>query len=227
MAGNTYQVKEQGKQQAAQAALDYIQFGTVLGVGSGSTTHYFINALQRVRQKIEGVVASSVETAKQLQALKLPLLDLNTVAEVQIYVDGADAMNSSKQLLKGKGGALTAEKIIATVAKQFICIVDESKWVDDALLNADCPVVVEVMPMARSYVGREIACLQGEPVYRQGMQTDHGNVLLDVYHLTAAEGIARLEERINAITGVVENGIFSRRCADIVLIGSAQGVRVY
>jgi ribose 5-phosphate isomerase A len=207
--------KEAEKKKAADAALDFIQQDMIVGVGSGSTVAYFIEALKKVRQKIDGAVASSVATANQLKALSIPLLDLNAVPELPIYVDGADEINAAKQMIKGGGGALTREKIIATVAKQFICIVDKSKQVD--MLGA-FPIAVEVIPMARSYVARQIVQLGGDPVYREGFITDNGNVILDVYNFKLLEPRV-LEEKLNSIVGVVENGIFARRTADKVVVG--------
>lgn len=208
------------KKAAALAALDYIQHGMVLGVGTGSTVNYFIEGLKSVKGKIEGAVASSKATADKLKALSIPLLDLNSVNELALYVDGADEINSAKQMIKGGGGALTREKIIAAVAKKFVCIVDQTKQVD---LLGTFPVAIEVIPMARSYVAREMVKLGGEPVYRQGFTTDNGNVILDVYNLKILNPIA-LEKDINNITGVVANGIFAVRPADVLLLATEQGV---
>jgi ribose 5-phosphate isomerase A len=205
--------KEAGKKAAAEAALDLIQDDMVIGVGSGSTVAYFIEALKKVRQKIDGAVPSSVATANQLKALSIPLLDLNSVIELPLYIDGADEINSAKQMIKGGGGALTREKIIATVAKKFVCIVDKSKQVD--LLGA-FPVAIEVIPMARSYVARQIVQLGGDPVYREGFITDNGNVILDVYNLKLLEPRV-MEEKLKNIVGVVESGIFAKRTADLVV----------
>ncbi len=205
--------KEAEKKAAANAALTYIQDDMVIGVGTGSTVNYFIEALQSIKHRIEGAVASSVDTANKLKALSIPLLDLNAVPELQLYVDGADEINPAKQMIKGGGGALTREKIIATVAKKFICIVDSSKRVE---LLGQFPVAVEVVPMARSYVARQIVQLGGDPVYREGFVTDNGNVILDVYNLKLANP-ASMEEKLKAIVGVVENGIFAKRAADVVV----------
>jgi len=213
---------EAGKKAAAKAALDFIEDDMVIGVGSGSTVDYFIEALASVKQKIDGAVASSVATAERLKALSIPLLDLNAVNELPLYVDGADEINSAKQMIKGGGGALTREKIIATVAKKFICIVDQSKQVD---LLGEFPVAVEVIPMARSYVARQIVQLGGDPVYREGFVTDNGNVILDVYNLKIMEPLA-LESKLKAIVGVVENGIFAHRTADVLLLGTPERAEV-
>jgi ribose 5-phosphate isomerase A len=208
------------KKIAAEAALDYITPGIVLGVGSGSTVHYFIDALKKVKGKIEGAVASSMMTAEKLKALSVPILDLNSLNELELYIDGADEINSTKQMIKGGGGALTREKIIAAVAKKFVCIADSSKVVDR--LGA-FPVAVEVIPMARSFVAREIVKLGGTPVYRQGYVTDNGNVIVDIHHLKIMQP-ALLEQQLNNITGVVTNGIFAVRPADILLLAAENGI---
>ena len=212
--------KEVLKKQAAEAAIDYIEYGMVLGVGSGSTVHYFIEALKKVKGKIEGAVASSTTSAEMLKAISIPLVDLNSVNELPLYVDGADEINSAKQMIKGGGGALTREKIIAAASKKFICIADASKQVD--LLGA-FPVAVEVIPMARSYVGRQIVKLGGDPVYRQGFVTDNGNVILDVHNLKILDPMT-LEQTLNNIPGVVANGIFAMRPANVLLLATSSGI---
>jgi ribose 5-phosphate isomerase A len=213
--------KDAGKKEAALTALEFIKDDMIVGVGTGTTVDYFIAALKSVKQKIEGAVASSVATANKLKALSIPVLDLNSVSDLPLYVDGADEINAAKQMLKGGGGALTREKIIATVAKKFVCIVDESKRVD---LLGEFPVAVEVIPMARSYVARRIVELGGDPVYREGFVTDNGNVILDVFNLKLIDpGI--VEEKFNTIVGVVESGIFAARTADFVLLGTENGVK--
>lgn len=208
------------KKAAALSALEFIQMDMVLGVGSGSTVNYFIDALKSVKNKIEAAVASSVVTAEKLKALGIPVVDLNTLNEIPLYVDGADEVNTYKQMIKGGGGALTREKIIASCARKFVCIVDQSKKVD--ILGA-FPVALEVIPMARSYVARQIVKLGGDPSYRQGFVTDNGNVILDIHNLKILEPKA-LEQTLNNITGVVSNGIFAMRTADVVLLGTPQGV---
>lgn len=208
------------KKLVATAAIDYIEPGTVLGVGSGSTVHCFIDALKSVKGKIEAAVASSVETEKRLKALSIPIVDLNSAGELSVYVDGADEVNSYKQMIKGGGGALTREKIVAAAAKKFVCIVDQSKEVD---LLGKFPVAVEVIPMARSYVARQIVKLGGDPEYRTGFVTDNGNIILDVHNLKILNPL-ELEDKLNNITGVVMNGIFAKRCADVVLVATANGV---
>lgn len=208
------------KQAAARSALDYIEHGMVIGVGSGSTVHYFIDALKSVKGKIDGAVATSSITRDKLKALSIPLIDLNSVDTLEICVDGADEINAAKQMIKGGGGALTQEKIVAAVAKQFICIADQTKYVD--LLGA-FPVAIEVIPMARSYVAREMLKLGGDPVYRQGFVTDNGNCILDIHNLKLLNPRA-LEEKINNIAGVVANGLFAVRPADVLLLATANGV---
>ncbi|OGT43790.1 MAG: ribose 5-phosphate isomerase A [Gammaproteobacteria bacterium RIFCSPHIGHO2_12_FULL_37_34] len=208
---------EVGKQTAAQAAVKLIEQDMIIGVGSGSTVNYFINELKKVKHNIEGVVASSVATANHIKALSIPLIDLNSVSELPLYIDGADEINSAKQMIKGGGAALTREKIVAMVAKKFVCIVDKSKQVD--LLGA-FPVAVEVIPMARSYVARQIVQLGGDPVYREGCVTDNGNVILDVYNFKILNP-RLLEEQLKNIVGVVESGIFAKRIADVVIVGNA------
>lgn len=204
---------EQLKQQVAQMALSYIEYGAVLGVGTGSTVNYLIDALATVKGKIEGAVSSSEQTTQRLQQLGIPVLDLNSVSRLPVYIDGADEVNPHQQLLKGGGAALTREKIVASVAKQFVCLIDPSKRVD---VLGQFPLPIEVIPMARSYVAREIVKLGGRPEYRQGVVTDNNNVIIDVYGLQILDPIT-LEKRINNITGVVCNGIFAQRPADVVL----------
>jgi ribose 5-phosphate isomerase A len=210
------------KKAVALAALDYIEYGIVLGVGSGSTVNYFIDALKSVKGKIEGAVASSVVSAEKLKALSIPLLDINSISEIPLYVDGADEIDPYKNMIKGGGGALTREKIVAAVSKKFICIIDSSKQVD---LLGTFPVAVEVIPMARSYVAREMVKLGGNPVYRQGFLTDNGNVILDVHNLKILNPV-EMEQKINNIVGVVTNGIFAARGADLVLVAVEEGVKV-
>lgn len=209
------------KKAAAFAALDYIKHDGVIGVGSGSTVNYFIDALKQIKGRIEGAVATSQATAERLKALSIPLIDLNSISELAVYVDGADEINSYKQMIKGGGGALTREKIVATVAKKFVCIADQSKQVD---LLGSFPVAIEVIPMARSYVARQIIKLGGDPVYRQGFITDNGNVILDVHNLKILHPI-ELESKLNNIVGMVANGIFAARTADVLLLGTDQGVK--
>lgn len=210
------------KQAVAMAALDYVEDNTVVGVGTGSTVHYFIEALAAIKDRIQGAVASSIETETKLKALKIPILDLNMLNELPLYVDGADACTSHRILIKGKGGALTREKILAFAAKKFICIVDESKKV---ALFKDILVPIEVIPMARSMVAHEIVKLGGRPIYREGVKTDNGNVILDVHHWTIMDPL-KLEQTLNNIPGVVCNGIFADRPADQLLISTTTGMTV-
>jgi ribose 5-phosphate isomerase A len=212
---------DSSKQAAALAALDYIEDGMIIGVGTGSTVNHFITALKSVKGKIDGAVASSVATANLLKELSIRVLDLNAAGDLPLYVDGADEVNRAKQMIKGGGGALTREKIIATVARKFICIADESKLVD---LLGNFPVAIEVLPMARSYVGRQIVQLGADPVYREGFVTDNGNIILDVYNLKLTDPRA-VEEKLKSMVGVVESGIFAKRTADVLLLGSANGVK--
>lgn len=207
------------KRSAARAALDFIQDDMIIGVGTGSTVEFFIEALQTVKHKIEAVVASSETTANKIKTLGIPLVDLNAVSQLALYVDSADEVGPFKRLIKGGGGALTREKIIAAAAEKFVCIVDQTKQVD---LLGTFPVPVEVIPLSRSFVGRELVKLQGEPVYREGFLTDNGNVILDVYNFHIVDPVS-LEKQINHITGVVENGIFAQRTADIVIVGLPDG----
>lgn len=208
------------KRAAAQAALAYIDEEMIIGVGSGSTVDFFIEALAQVKTKIEGAVASSKATAERLKAAGIPVFDLNTVSYLPLYIDGADEINTHLQMVKGGGGALTREKIIAAVARKFICIADTSKKVG---LLGQFPIAVEVIPMARSYVAREIVKLGGDPAYREHFLTDNGNIILDIYNLTIMEPI-KLEQQLNNIVGVVSNGIFAARPADVLLLAGEKGV---
>lgn len=208
------------KYKVAEAALAYIDDDMVVGVGTGSTVNCFIELLAKIKHRIDGAVASSIATAERLKALGIPVLDLNVVGNLPLYIDGADEVNAHLQLIKGGGGALTREKIVAAAAKKFICIVDASKKVG---ILGKFPVAVEVIPMARSYVARELVKLGGDPIYREGFTTDNGNILLDVHNLTIMEPI-KLEQQINNIVGVVSNGIFAARPADIALIAKEDGI---
>lgn len=210
-----------GKRRAAEAALEFLPQDEVIGVGTGSTVNFFIDCLGALRQRIKGAVASSVATAERLQAQGIDLVDLNDAGTLSVYIDGADEATAHRQLIKGGGGALTREKIIAAASRQFVCIADESKRV--GRLGA-FPLPLEVIPMARSYVAREIVALGGRPVYRHGFVTDNGNIILDVHGLDIVEPI-KLEQTINNIAGVVSNGLFAARGADVLLIGSATGVQ--
>ncbi|MCW8995038.1 MAG: ribose-5-phosphate isomerase RpiA [Psychromonas sp.] len=213
--------QDEMKKAAAYAALPYVQKNTIVGVGTGSTVNHFIDALATIKHDIKGAVSSSEASTEKLKAYGIEVFDLNEVSELSIYVDGADEINPYNHMIKGGGAALTREKIVAAVADKFICIVDNTKNVD---VLGDFPLPVEVIPMARSYVARELVKLGGDPVYRQGVLTDNGNIILDVYNLKIAEPL-KLEAQINAIVGVVTNGLFANRGADIVLVGSPEGVK--
>jgi ribose 5-phosphate isomerase A len=213
------------KQTVAQAALDYItphlEKGSVIGVGTGSTANCFIDLLATVRDDFDGAVASSEATAERLKSHGIPVYDLNNVATLEFYIDGADETNERLELIKGGGGALTREKIVAAVAKTFICIADESKKVD---ILGDYPLPVEVLPMARSHVGRQIVALGGDPVYRDGFTTDNGNIIIDIHNLDISRPI-KVEEKLNNVVGIVTNGLFARRPADVLLLGTSEGVK--
>lgn len=208
------------KIKAAKAALAYVQDDMVVGVGTGSTVNFFIKELATIKHKIDACVASSKATEALLRAEGIPVIDLNSVQDLSIYIDGADEVNVRGETIKGGGGALTREKIVANVAQQFICIVDESKVVNH--LGA-FPVAVEVIPMARSFVARELVKLGGDPEYREGFITDNGNIILDVFNLTITTPVS-LEDSINIIPGVVENGLFAHRLADKVLVAATDGI---
>lgn len=215
--------QDQLKQAVGEAAVQYVKPGTIVGVGTGSTVNYFIDALAPIAGQLEGAVASSVQSADRLRKLGIEVFDLNSVDQLDVYIDGADEITHHNAMIKGGGAALTREKIVSAVAKTFICIVDESKRVQR--LGA-FPLPVEVIPMARSYVARELVKLGGMPEYRQGVVTDNGNVILDVYHLDILNPV-EMEKTINNIAGVVTNGIFAMRGADQVIVGSKQGVIEY
>ena len=208
------------KKQAAAAALAYVK-GGIIGVGTGSTVNHFIDALATIKHQIEGAVSSSeVSTARLIQH-GIPVFDLNAVGELSLYVDGADETNAQFQLIKGGGGALTREKIVAAASQQFVCIGDESKLVP--VLGA-FPLPVEVIPMARSYVARELVKLGGTPIWREGFMTDNGNVILDVRHLEITDPIS-MEQQINNLAGVVTVGIFALRPADVLILGTPAGAK--
>lgn len=213
---------DEKKRQVAEAALQYVEPDTIIGIGTGSTANYFIDALAKIKHQIKGTVASSNASADRLKSHGIPVFDLNSVDEISIYFDGADESNRYLHLIKGGGGALTREKIVAAASKQFICIADDSKLVD---ILGKFPLPVEVIPMARSYVARALVKLGGKPVWREGFVTDNGNVILDVHNLQIAEPV-HLETELNHITGVVTNGLFARRPADLLLLGSDDGVKI-
>lgn len=211
------------KQAAAEAAIEYVESGSVVGVGTGSTADYFIAALGKIKHRIDGAVASSEGTAQKLKALGIAVYDLNSVKDLPVYVDGADEVTQHLAMIKGGGGALTREKIVAAVARKFVCIADQSKLVD---VLGKFPLPVEVIPMARSHVGRELVLLGGQPAWRQGFTTDNGNWILDVHNLLIVNPV-ELEATLNQIVGVVTNGLFARRGADVLLLGTEGGVKKY
>ena len=212
--------QDQLKQRAAEAALDYLTDGAVVGVGTGSTVNYFIEALATVRQRVAAAVSSSEASTRRLAAHGIPVLDLNDTADLGLYVDGADEATRALHLIKGGGGALTREKIVAAAARRFVCIVDEKKLVERL---GRFPLPVEVIPMARRYVAGQLARLGGEPAWREGVVTDNGNHILDVRGLDIHDPVA-LEGEINQLAGVVTVGLFARRPADVLLVGTASGV---
>ncbi len=213
---------DEKKRQVARAALEHVVPGTVIGIGTGSTANYFVDALASIKNKIEGTVASSNATADRLKSHGIPVFELNNVDEISVYVDGADESNRYLHLIKGGGGALTREKIVAAVSKRFVCIADDSKLVD---VLGKFPLPVEVIPMARSYVARQLVKIGGNPIWREGFVTDNGNLILDVHHLEITEPV-KLETELNQIVGVVTNGLFAKRPADVLLLGSDDGVKV-
>ncbi|MEW8355630.1 MAG: ribose-5-phosphate isomerase RpiA [Candidatus Thiodiazotropha sp.] len=208
------------KKQAAEAAVEYVK-GGVIGVGTGSTVNHFIDFLAGIKGKIEGTVSSSEASTERLKGYGIHVFDLNAVGELDVYIDGADESDHYLNLIKGGGGALTREKIIAGASKQFICIADESKLVD--VLGA-FPLPVEVIPMARSHVARQLVKLGGTPVWRENYVTDNGNAILDVHNLEIMKP-REMENAINAIAGVVTTGIFAMRGADVLILGTEQGAK--
>ena len=207
----------------AEAALRFVPEGEIIGVGTGSTANFFIDGLATLKDRIEGAVASSEATAERLKQHGIEVFSLNDVGNLPVYVDGADEVNSHREMIKGGGGALTREKIVAAAAREFICIVDASKQVKR--LGA-FPLPVEVIPMARSYVARKLVALGGQPEYREGFVTDNGNIILDIHNLDITNPI-ELETTLNNIVGVVTNGLFAKRPADVVLVGENGTVNQY
>ncbi|WP_077286369.1 ribose-5-phosphate isomerase RpiA [Cognaticolwellia aestuarii] len=214
--------QDEMKKAAAIKALDYIKADTIVGVGTGSTVNHFIDALATVKDNIIGAVSSSEASTERLKSYGIEVFELNNVDSIDVYVDGADEINPHMHMIKGGGAALTREKIVAAVAKTFVCIADDSKQVP---MLGSFPLPVEVIPMARSYVARELVKLGGDPAYRQGVITDNGNVIIDVHNLTIMDPKA-LENSINAIAGVVTNGLFANRPANVLIIGSADGAKI-
>lgn len=212
---------DQLKQQAALAALAHVEEDSILGVGTGSTVDHFIDAMAAQKLRIRGAVSSSERSTKRLRAAGYDVLDLNTTGELDLYIDGADESDRHRRLIKGGGGALTREKIVAAASRRFICIADESKLVD---VLGKFPLPIEVIPMARSYVARQLVALGGQPIYREGFVTDNGNQVLDVHGLSIVDPLS-LETTINGIAGVVTVGLFAHRPADLLILGSASGVK--
>ena len=224
--GKGFMPQEQLKRAAAAAAIDYIQpkirQETIIGIGTGSTANFFIDSLAKIKELFTGTVASSSATAERLSAHGIPVYDLNKVENLSIYVDGADESDPQMALIKGGGAALTREKIVAACALEFVCIVDESKMVD---ILGKFPLPLEVIPMARSYVTRELFKLGGNPVHRKDIMTDNGNIIIDVNGLTIHDPVA-LEQKINQLAGVVTNGLFAQRRADTLVLSKKSGVEI-
>lgn len=214
--------QDEMKKAAGWAALKYVEKGSIVGVGTGSTVNHFIDALGSIKEEIKGTVSSSIASTEKLEALGIRVYDCNDVSELDIYVDGADEINPERDMIKGGGAALTREKIVAAIAKKFVCIVYGTKAVD---VLGNFPLPVEVIPMARSYVARELVKLGGDPVYREGVITDNGNVILDVYNMKITHP-KDLETKINGIPGVVTVGLFAHRGADVVITGTPQGAKI-
>ena len=218
---NNIMTQDEQKRAVAQAAIQYVPAGCIVGVGTGSTANYFIDELAKIKHKIEGAVASSEATTQRLNGHGIEVIDLNSIDVLPIYVDGTDEITEHLAMIKGGGGALTREKIVAAVAKKFICIADQSKLVK---VLGKFPLPIEVIPMARSYVAREITRLGGQPVLRQGFTTDNGNIILDVHGLQILNPV-ELETTLNHITGIVTNGLFAKRGADVLLLGINDGIQ--
>lgn len=214
--------QDEMKKEAGWAALKYVKEGSIVGVGTGSTVKHFIDALGTMRDDIKGAVSSSIDSTEKLKALGIEVFDCNEVDKLDIYVDGADEINPAREMIKGGGAALTREKIVAAISEKFVCIVDGTKGVD---VLGSFPLPVEVIPMARSYVGREIVKLGGDPAYREGVITDNGNIIIDIYGMQITNP-KELETQINAIPGVVTVGLFAHRGADIVITGTPDGARI-
>ncbi len=210
------------KRQAAEKALEFLPDSGILGIGTGSTVNYFIDLLAPIKGRYDGAVSSSEASSKRLQAIGMQVLDLNSAGELEVYVDGADESNHQLHLIKGGGGALTREKIIAAASKKFVCIADASKLVS---VMGEFPLPVEVIPMARSYVARELVKLGGTPQWREDFITDNGNLILDVHHMEIMEPM-KLEAEINNIVGVVTVGLFAQRPADVLILGNENGAKV-
>ena len=214
--------QDEMKKAAGWAALEYVTKDSIVGVGTGSTVNHFIDALATRKEEIKGAVSSSIASTERLEQIGITVFDANEVASLGIYVDGADEVNAQFDMIKGGGAALTREKIVAAIAEKFICIVDNTKQVD---VLGQFPLPVEVIPMARSFIGRELVKLGGDPVYREGVITDNGNIILDVYNMAITDPKA-MEDSINALPGVVTVGLFAHRGADVLLVGSPEGTKI-
>ncbi len=211
--------QDEMKAAAAAAAIEYVEPGMIVGIGTGSTANHFIDQLAQIKNKIEATVASSIASEERLKSHGITVLDLNTAGALSLYVDGADESNKSLHLIKGGGGALTREKIVAAASEKFVCIADESKMVDT--LGA-FPLPVEVIPMAQSYIGREIIKMGGTPVLREGFTTDNGNIIIDIHNLEISDAI-QMEADFNKLAGVVTIGLFASRPADVLILGTENG----
>lgn len=214
--------QDEMKKAAGWAALKYVEKGSIVGVGTGSTVNHFIDALGSIKDDIKGAVSSSVASTERLKELGIEVYECNDVAMLDIYVDGADEINAAREMIKGGGAALTREKIVAAISEKFVCIVDGTKAVD---VLGQFPLPVEVIPMARSYVARELVKLGGDPAYREGVTTDNGNVILDVHNMQITNP-KELEDKINGIAGVVTVGLFAHRGADVVITGTPKGAKI-
>jgi len=214
--------QDEKKKQVAEAALAYVEDDSIVGVGTGSTVNFFIDCLASIKHRIDGAVSSSDATEELLKQHNIPVLSLNSANDIPVYIDGADEATKHLHLIKGGGGALTREKIVAAASKKFVCIIDESKMVD---VLGTFPLPVEVIPMAQSYIAREITKLGGQPILREGFTTDNGNIILDVHNLSILKPV-ELEQELNKLAGIVTNGLFAQRPADVLLIASDNGVKV-
>ncbi|ASI95446.1 MULTISPECIES: ribose-5-phosphate isomerase RpiA [Vibrio] len=214
--------QDEMKKAAGWAALKYVEKGSIVGVGTGSTVNHFIDALGSIKDDIKGAVSSSVASTERLKELGIEVYECNDVAKLDVYVDGADEINAARDMIKGGGAALTREKIVAAISDKFVCIVDGTKAVD---VLGQFPLPVEVIPMARSYVARELVKLGGDPAYREGVITDNGNVILDVHNMQITNP-KEMEDKINGIAGVVTVGLFAHRGADVVITGTPEGAKI-
>ncbi|HCG7304331.1 ribose-5-phosphate isomerase RpiA [Vibrio parahaemolyticus] len=214
--------QDEMKKAAGWAALKYVEKGSIVGVGTGSTVNHFIDALGTIKDDIKGAVSSSVASTERLKELGIEVFECNDVIKLDVYVDGADEINPAREMLKGGGAALTREKIVAAISEKFVCIVDDTKAVD---VLGQFPLPVEVIPMARSYVARELVKLGGDPAYREGVVTDNGNIILDVHNMQITNP-KEMEDKINGIAGVVTVGLFAHRGADVVITGTPEGAKI-